>query len=682
MVRLRVCLTIFAVLACAAGAARAELSLGVEVGWEDHYRIGRWTPLLVTIADTSPRAVIVTVSSPHGGGLGMGVSVALSATPAPATYPIYVPLGHMLDELHVTVRDPRTLRLLGEWPNPDLRDAALRGGVVAADVLVVTSGRGPTMRSLGAGGNVRAGNVSVVHVEPLRLPAAAAGYDGLSALVLNQPDLNRLSTDQHQAIADWVRAGGDLVLWPGQDPLPPTSPLVAALPVTVGNTTIFDVDAALLERFGLAPRFAKLPGRRLEPRPGAERVATFVDGGPDAYRARFGFGHVLVMPFDPTFFVFRDDAASRDFWQPLMQGIVDLRPVEDKDRYYYWNDPMLRRAGGAFNLAAELLGNVPGVGRFGFAYVVVILIALMVVVGPVDWFLLKYLGRQPWTWATTAGWIGLVTLGALFIGHIFRSGDLHFRTLRVIDQADGQTVAAHDLVCMYAPRTAMYEFTVPRDGWWQPGGNVSHWRGGPSGLRRDVPFAQDASSTRPLPMPVNVWNLRFLQGQTLEPAPPVIEASLSRAPAKPGGAAQLDRVVGTIVNRGKHPIRDVIVRAQGGGVAWVKGPVAPGEAMQIDQPLTEAGEMFGGTTDEQPADNPSAYRPPFETTTPTYWLLADLAPERSRRVDQLIESRGDLACVYAEVVAPQPAVTINGGGAVEQHWQVVRALVPLSKGEK
>src|SRR4029453_16674355 len=99
----------------------------------------------------------------------------------------------------------------------------------------------------------------------------------------------------------------------------------------------------------------------------------------------------------------------------------------------------------ALRQVGDLLGNVPGAGRFGFGYVAGILIAMMVIVGPVDWLLLKKLGRQPWTWATTTGWIALVTLSAVYAGHLFKSGDLHFRTFQLVDQADGLALARTDL---------------------------------------------------------------------------------------------------------------------------------------------------------------------------------------------------------------------------------------------
>src|SRR3712207_9534847 len=66
---------------------------------------------------------------------------------------------------------------------------------------------------------------------------------------------------------------------------------------------------------------------------------------------------------------------------------------------------------------------------------------------------LKKLGRQPWTWVTTAGWIGLVTVGAVFAGHLIKSGELHYRTVQLVDQVGGETVGEVSLACVYSPRS-------------------------------------------------------------------------------------------------------------------------------------------------------------------------------------------------------------------------------------
>jgi hypothetical protein len=57
----------------------------------------------------------------------------------------------------------------------------------------------------------------------------------------------------------------------------------------------------------------------------------------------------------------------------------------------------------------------------------------------------------------------------------------------------------------------------------------------------------------------------------------------------------------------------------------------------------------------------------------------DLSMRRTDRIEQWVAERPDLACVYAQCENPGAVVELKNSAAIEQHWKVVRALVPLGK---
>ena len=95
---------------------------------------------------------------------------------------------------------------------------------------------------------------------------------------------------------------------------------------------------------------------------------------------------------------------------------------------------------------------------------------------------LKRLGLQPWTWVTTAGWIAVITLGAILVGGLFKSGTLSYRTTTVIDEADHSRIAALTLAGIYSPRTTDYTLATEPHMWWQPAADPNPWGGG-GGIR-------------------------------------------------------------------------------------------------------------------------------------------------------------------------------------------------------
>src|SRR5262249_51087912 len=141
-------------------------------------------------------------------------------------------------------------------------------------------------------------SVEVAHIDPALLPGTPAGYESLDLLVLNRPNLLRLDAGRQQAILDWVRAGGNLLLWPGDDLPPDGSPLAQALPCDVGDLVDYPVDDATRVRLGLSQRFKSLRGRKLVQREGAWPIDFLPSSAVRAYGRRYGLGQIVVVPFD------------------------------------------------------------------------------------------------------------------------------------------------------------------------------------------------------------------------------------------------------------------------------------------------------------------------------------------------------------------------------------------------
>jgi hypothetical protein len=298
----------------------------------------------------------------------------------------------------------------------------------------------------------------------------------------------------------------------------------------------------------------------------------------------------------------------------------------------------------------------------------------MFVVGPIDWFVLKWTGRQPWTWVTTAGWAGLITLGAIFVGYAFKSGELHFRTTSIIDEADSMRVAATDIAAIYSPKTSEYDLQCDTEGWWHPASEFVGWSGG-GGLKVDIPCHQDYHGNRPLPLRVNVWNLRFLEGTTLTTAPAVIEGKLA---VKYDSKLKTRVVSGTITNLGSSPVTNVVVRLND-GVARVSPSIGAGQTAEVLAPVDTRDAMFAVAEQGTHYYSPWGRGDVGPTSQPSVSKIADLSSSRSVRVEKLLKQYRDVACVYAECAAAPETVKLQMPEAKRVHQQVIRSLVHLDR---
>src|SRR5437764_9579646 len=83
---------------------RADVQMSVDIGWDNHYRIGRWTPIYVNATNDAPRQVVIELYAPTDRRYAMSVREGIALNPSPVTVPIYIPASQPLDETTVTIR--------------------------------------------------------------------------------------------------------------------------------------------------------------------------------------------------------------------------------------------------------------------------------------------------------------------------------------------------------------------------------------------------------------------------------------------------------------------------------------------------------------------------------------------------------------------------------------------------
>jgi len=672
--------------------------LKVQIGWGDRVRAGHWTPIFIQATDPMPQAASVEINAPQGSLYAMQVRQYFTISPIPSTLTLFVPMATGWgDGPAVVIRDDHDKTMARYPPDPE-NDNFYQHIVNGNTRLIGVSGQHTSLQNMQ--GQVPGVPWDVAYLEPELLPITPVGYESLDLLVLNEPDLLHLRGEQQQAIVDWVRGGGDLLLWPGEDPAPSHGPLIDALPCTIAASHTVNLTVHELARLGLPRRFAGIHGRALVPRAGAEAVDLFGIGNTSqdvAYRGRLGLGSILVAPVNLSQLQF--ESPANEFWTNLLAG-TPVIPTANEDNTSYNNlDSYTRRQYNSSQSLEDFLGNVPGAGKFGFSYVALVLLGMMVVVGPVDWFVLRKLGRQPWTWLTTTGWIILISGGALFIGHIFKSGKLHYGTIRVIDQAGGSIVGETSLTGIYSPRTTSYHLdAVPSDvpapdaagvtptaaatfspppGWWSVASTEEY--GSRHGAANDMSFHQTDEGNAPEEMYINVWNLRFLREETTRAGAPMIDATLTYTSSGTNGRPHINGVIRNLTGK---PLTNVRIRVKD-GVASPIARIEPNGSINVDASLDA---NPNGVFSEAPVNqyNPYGYNN-AKNVMPAgdLWHIAgDISAIRTRRIESLLKTEG-MACIYAECPGCEPPANLReaaNGAADQQHYEFIRALVPITRG--
>ncbi|MDQ7028808.1 MAG: hypothetical protein Q9O62_03035 [Ardenticatenia bacterium] len=300
--------------------------------------------------------------------------------------------------------------------------------------------------------NVR---VKLVPVRLARLPAYAAAWRNLDALVLAGVDTTRLTPEQQRALTWWVAQGGVLVASGG--PVSRAQRVLAGLPdvlrpVEVVGDIALDGLPTLAEWAGEPIRVSG-PFIVAQGTP-AERATVILaqEKTPLLVSRDLDEGHVLWLALDPTASPFDAWAGTGRFWERAFTTSPDVTLVGVRSPPEDVGDAQM----------AWALGNVPSIRLPSLLPIVVLFLLYVAFVGPLNYLILRRRRRLEWAWGTIPAitlTFSAITLG---LGWNMRGQDLivHEITVREV-YSQAQVQLSRSYVLLFSPRRTAYRFELP-----------------------------------------------------------------------------------------------------------------------------------------------------------------------------------------------------------------------------
>ncbi|MCX6646566.1 MAG: hypothetical protein NTY09_09435 [bacterium] len=262
-------------------------------------------------------------------------------------------------------------------------------------------------------------------VRPASLPDRPEGYDGVAGLILNSRRFYELSEEQMTALMAWVLNGGQVIVWLGDDPVRyQSSFLTGAVDGGdwIGPSVITEpLIRTTLNSLSAIPGFTgntPVPGSfPVTYTPQSDAQTLFAEGDvPILQYISFGRGDILLSGLDlqalktvaPT---------GLDKYMSFMMGY--LKSVDDRPEYIFKQDPSYNPysfyGGGSpqeeqkfvqrsfLNILKSIdnvmqtdnLTALPGLGA-----ITLFLAAYILLVGPINYFILLKMRRREWLWYT------------------------------------------------------------------------------------------------------------------------------------------------------------------------------------------------------------------------------------------------------------------------------------------
>jgi len=286
--------------------------------------------------------------------------------------------------------------------------------------------------------------INITYPPGAYLPLNWAGYESADLMILSNYQLLSLLPEQEKAIRDWVLAGGTLFISSGLTASEfSQSPLGEILPVRINDVKPLESKRALeVWSAGKITGSQEILGVIAEPIAGSETLISS-DGRPLLVRKDFAMGTVYFFCCDITKPPFTTWQGNTDLWGRIFKDMVTMRRV------------------GAGSDDQSPPAAMPQVSPPSLRNLSFFLFLYILVVGPVNYILLKRRDKMLLTFVTVPIMALLFTLSSFLYGYSTKGSSIIFRALSICEVENNiEHAPLTTFFSIFSPSLSRYEIEV------------------------------------------------------------------------------------------------------------------------------------------------------------------------------------------------------------------------------
>lgn len=535
------------------------VSLQASALYDGTSKYGEWLPLVVELensgADVRGR-VQVRLSDSEQQGYAQPVELPRGARKQITLYVVPNNFSRRIEV--VFVRDgslqPLVTTEVTVRPVPNIRfvAAAITAGGDGLEALAGINFRGERQSD----------QAVLVPLTLATLPERPEALRTLDMLILSGVDTSTLTPRQQAALEQYVALGGTLVLGGG----PEAARVLAGIPDTLRPVTL--AGEASLDTLSSFQPFTGEEVRVNGPFPAArgegEATATvrLQEGTlPLLVEREVGHGVVIWLALDPSLTPFDAWAGTEEFW---------LAVVGNRAFYPLDMPPDMAPRQMSNNDLFYALQNMPSLDLPSLRLLIPLLGAYILIIGPVNYFVLRRQRRLELAWVTIPVVTLLFSVGAYGLGFQLRGSDVILNQVAIAQAVPGgQGAYVRSAIGVFSPARRSYDLAVSGEVLLSHSQvNVDPFSGSPNIDTNAILVQGEPALIENLT--VNQWSLQSVMAESLATEGFGIEGDLETS----GGELR-----GSVTNRSAHTWEDVVVIL---GNQFVRlGTMAPGESKEV-----------------------------------------------------------------------------------------------------
>ncbi len=440
----------------------------ITIGINGLYKLGAWAPVRVTLsADAQSLDGTLRILVPDGDGqmsayesgaysigAGQGQQVWTYVKVGRATFPLtaeFVETGGQVHQKTIPNRDV---------PKPRL----------SSEGTVISIGRDPDVETA-LKLRVRPAREQLFHRsirETSALPNHLLGYAGIDVIMIIASDaemLAQLNDQQREAIISWTRLGGSLVVTAAtdSDQWEGGHPFHSVLPCTVDGIAM-QRQTTGIEQFAKATTpvgslSSQIPIAVISGVDGRVEVSEGLGTRrPAVVRGAVGLGQSVFVGVDLS-------AGPFAKWQDRPRFVSRLLGLalrgEQADEQLADLDPGVALSLGFDDLVGQLriaLDRFPGVRLVPFSMTASLIALYILLVGPLDYWVLRRWRRTSWTWLTFLSSVVGFTLLAVVLSQLWKGDAMRVNQATIVDiDVPSSTVRGTSWAHVFSPRSEEFE---------------------------------------------------------------------------------------------------------------------------------------------------------------------------------------------------------------------------------
>lgn len=430
---------------------KSPITLTAKAGFDGYCKENRWIPVRVTVENTGKDAqarVQAAYPNRRNGQTAFGLDLPLPSG-ARKEFFLYVYPENYLQKLTVSVAEnERTL------VKRDLNLTCLG----AKNLLVGLLSETPSNYASLSGLKPLDGTARVIQLRPADLPDQSQGWQTLDALLVADADTGQLTSAQRAALGAWLAEGGKLLVAGGANWQITAAGLMEFLPLAPESNRRVETLSELQSYFHADSPLkdgAMLSTGALHK---DAQVLVEQDGLPLLARRSIGFGEVYYLSADPGLAPLKD----WDGMEAVYSHLLGAQMARPRWAGWPWDD----------SATSNALAALPELGLPSFLLVCGWLGLYLVVIGPLNFVVLRFIKRPELAWLT------IPALVVLFTGLAYASGFLYRGTRPTLNRllvAQGWDTApltrANGVVGIYSPNRTRYDLEADSPFRFLPQGN-------------------------------------------------------------------------------------------------------------------------------------------------------------------------------------------------------------------